>query len=135
MKKLSINSKITLSLIGGIIIGLGIFQIFSPKLAPTDPRIIIGENNGRIITFDVASFPTPNFLFKQDNHLPVIFYPAVGDATPKVTFADGRTMSYQEFVTFMKSEGNDGRMSFSVNYKEDNVNELGYIMSIREIKN
>lgn len=135
MKKLSLNAKMALSLIGGIIIGFGAFQILSPKLAPTDPRIIIGENNGRIITFDVASFPTPNFLFKQDGHLPVVFYPAVGDATPKVTFLDGRVMPYQEFVSYMKSGNNDGRISFSVNYKEDNINELGYIMSIQEIKN
>ncbi len=121
----------------GILIGLGVFCLVYPRLAPTSPVISLGENTGRIVAFDISAWGTPNMLFQQEGRLPVVFYPSVENMTsPTVTLLDGGTMSYQEFVAnFTASQGEDyAHALFTVSYKENDVDELGYVTSIKQVK-
>ncbi len=119
----------------GIIIGWTAFRLIYPTLAPTSPTIVIGDNIGQIVSLDISPWGTPNFLFKQNGHLPVILYPAVGDQAPLVTLLDGRRMSYQEFSEDFKSNTSDpyAHSIFLLDYQENDIDELGYVTSISEI--
>lgn len=129
------NWSLIVVLIVGILVGWGISKFINP-LAETSPRIHIGQNEGRIVTFDVAAWPTPNFLFQQEGRLPIVFYPAVGDMMPPVTLLDGRTLTYLEFVEdFNTTVGeNYSHTLFSIDYQENDVDELGYVIAINQIQ-
>lgn len=118
----------------GIIIGFILsFGFFYFRYAATNPTITIGENTGRIITFNVQSWPTPNFLFQQEGHLPVILYPAVGEESLAVRLNDEGTITYSEFAEkFLKNEERFSLSKFVITYREDDVDELGYVFSITE---
>lgn len=132
--KISKNWSFFAMLIVGMFAGLGISQFINP-LAETSPEVRLGQNDGRIIAFDVRSWPTPNFLFQQEGDLPIVLYPAVG-SLPTVSLLDGRVMTYQEFVEDFQSIGRESydHALFSVDYQENNIDELGYVMSIKQIR-
>ncbi len=121
----------------GIIIGWGAFRFMYPVFAPTSPIISLGNNTGRIVTFDVEGWGTPNFFFQQEGRLPVVLYPAAGTMTlTTVALLDGRIMTYQTFVEDFKSTGGEAHAHslFTVDYQENDIDELGYVLSIKEVQ-
>lgn len=119
--------------LGGVAITALFFSFSSPR---TDPSIKIGNNTGRVIAFNVQSWPTPNFLFQQEGRLPVVLFKGWGDEfEPMVTLRDGTKLTYAEFADkFSNNEQGFADSTYTVTYKEDDTNELGAVYSIIQNK-
>jgi hypothetical protein len=135
--KIIMAKYILLGLFVGAILGWGAFTLMTPRYAPTNPRMMVGDKNqGRILGFNVQGYPGGNFIFKEDGHLPVIVFPSVaGDEPIPVTLLDGTVMSLEEFMNDFQTNTTDpyAHSIFQLDYQEDGVNELGYVMSLKEI--
>lgn len=129
--------KHILSFLIGLLVGIVVTVLFFSFNSPrTDPAIKIGENTGRIVAFDVQSWPTPNFLLQQEGRLPVVLLKGWGDEfEPMVTLRDGTKLTYAEFADkFSNNEKGFADSIYTVTYKEDDNNELGAVYSIIQNK-
>ncbi len=122
--------------LGGLIVGAGADYVVDSQVASANPTIHIGSNMGRIISFNVQSFPTPNFLFQQEGRLPVVLYPKpeVLEQIP-VTLTDGQEISFSELMTgIQQNEERFNSSQFEINYQEKSSNELGWVEGITQKK-
>lgn len=121
-----------IGLLGGIVVTALFLSFNSPR---TDPAIKIGENSGRILAFDVQSWPTPNFLFQQEGRLPVVLFKGWGaEFEPMVTLRDGHKLKFNEFANRFNNNEDIANSTFTITYKENNFEEQGAVYSIVENK-